>query len=120
MSSKFCVTLSCARDGGDKATAAFVIANAALGSDKDTLVFLVSEGVHLSQQGYADGIHDAGSAPLAELIASFIAGGGRLYACSSCFTRRQLEEQRLVPGAKVVGGATLVEFLTDGCPCVSL
>ncbi len=41
-----------AKDNRDEATVAFVIANAALGSDKETMVFLSSEGVRLAQRGY--------------------------------------------------------------------
>ncbi len=84
MANKFCVSLSCAKDNTDKATVAFVIANAAVGSGKETLVFLSVEGVRLSQKGHADGIHEEGFG-----------------------------------GATVVGGAKLVEFLSDGSPCVS-
>ena len=40
MPGKFCVNLTCAKDNTDKTTVAFVIANAALGSEKDTMVFL--------------------------------------------------------------------------------
>ena len=45
MSDKFCVSLTYSKDDTDKATVAFVIANAALGSEKDTMVFLSTEGV---------------------------------------------------------------------------
>ena len=48
MAGKFCVSLSYAKDNCDKATVAFVVANAALGSEKETIVFLVTEGVQLS------------------------------------------------------------------------
>ena len=44
MSDKFCVMLSHAKDDTDKSTVAFVIANAALGSEKDTTVFLTTDG----------------------------------------------------------------------------
>ena len=119
MPGKFCVTLTHAKDNSDKATVAFVIANAALGSEKDTLVFLSVEAVRLSQQGYADDIHEPGFAPLKDLIANFAAGGGKIYACSPCFKRRGLDENRLIPGCVVVGGAKLVEFLSDGAASVS-
>ena len=76
MAGKFCVTLTCAKDNTDKATVAFVIANAALGSEKETLVFLTNEGVRLSQRGYADDIHEEGFAPLRELMSNFAASGG--------------------------------------------
>jgi predicted peroxiredoxin len=119
MAGKFCVSLSCAVDGGDKPTVAFVIATAALAAEKDTLVFLTSEGVRISQRGYADGIHDEGSPPLKDLIANFTVNGGKIFVCTSCFQRRKLDDAQLVPGATIVGGAKLVEFLADGTPCVS-
>lgn len=119
MASKFCVSLTHAKDNPDKATVAFVVANAALGSGKDTLVFLSSEGVRLAQKGYADDIHEAGFAPLAELMGNFARSGGTIYACSPCFKKRQLDESHLVAGAAIVGGVKLVEFVADGSPCVS-
>ena len=119
MSNKFCVSLSCAKDNTDKATVAFVIANAAVASDKDTLVFLSTEGVRVGVQGYADDIREEGFAPLAELMANFAKAGGKIFVCSPCFKKRGLDETRLVAGATIVGGAKLVEFLSDGSPNVS-
>jgi uncharacterized protein len=119
MAGKFCVTLTYAKDNTDKATVAFVIANAALGSDKDTMVFLMAEGVRLAQQGYADDIHEEGFAPLKELMGNFAGAGGKIFVCSPCFKRRKLDENKLVAGGLIVGGAKLVEFLTDGASSVS-
>ena len=119
MPGKFCVSLTCAKDNTDKATVAFVVANAALGSDKDTMVFLSVEGVRLSQKGYADDVREEGFTPLAELVASFVKGGGTILVCSPCFKKRKLDEGALVPGATVVGGAKLVEFLSSGSPCIT-
>jgi uncharacterized protein len=119
MANKFCVSLTHAKDHTDKATVAFVVANAALGSGKETLVFLSIEGVRLSQKGFADGIHEEGFAPLKELMDNFAKGGGTVYVCSPCFKKRKLDENNLVAGASIVGGAKLVEFLSDGSPCVS-
>lgn len=119
MPGKFCVSLTCAKDNADKATVALVIANAAVASDKDTIVFLSTEGVRLSQRGYADDIHEEGFAPLKELLTNFASAGGKIYVCSPCFKRRKLDEQNLIAGAVIVGGAKLVEFLSDNAPCVS-
>jgi uncharacterized protein len=107
------------KDNCDKATVAFVVANAALKSEKETIVFLVTEGVRLPQRGYADDIHEEGFAPLKDLMSSFTAAGGKILVCSPCFKRRKLDESNLVAGAVVVGGAKLVEFLSEGSPCVS-
>lgn len=119
MAGKFCVSLTHAKDDSDKATVGFVVANAAVASDKETMVFLSTEGVRLSQKGYADDIHEEGFAPLRELIENFAKAGGQIYVCSPCFRRRKLDENNLVPGAVIVGGAKLVEFLSDGSPSVS-
>lgn len=119
MPGRFVVTLTYAHDNPDKATVAFVIANAAVASGQETVVFLTVEGVRLGVVGGADGIHEDGFAPLADLMAAFADAGGQLYVCSPCFKRRRLDETRLVAGARVAGGAKLVEFMAGGCPSVS-
>ena len=118
MAGKLCVSLTFAKDNTDKATVAFVVANAAVASDKKTLVFLSIEGTRLSQRGYADDIHESGFAPLKELLTNFVDGGGTILVCSPCFKKRELDETKLVPGATIVGGAKLVEFLAGGAPSI--
>ena len=119
MDDKFCVNLTCAKNDTDKATVAFVIANAALGSEKDAIVFLSTEGVRLSQKGYSDDVHEDGFLPLRELMSNFAEAGGSILVCAPCFRKRELEEENLVAGARIVGGAVLVEFLTGGTPCIT-
>ena len=116
---KFCVSLTHAKDNADKATVAFVVANAALGSGQDTMVFFSVEAVRLSQKGYADDVHEEGFAPLKELMDNFAKSGGKIFVCSPCFKKRKLDENNLVAGALIVGGAKLVEFLAGGSPCIS-
>ena len=119
MANRFCVSLTHAKDNQDKATVAFVVANAAVGSGKETLVFLSVEGVRLAEKGYADEIREEGFAPLRELMDNFAKSGGTIYVCSPCFKKRKLDENKLVAGASIVGGAKLVEFLSEGSPCVT-
>ena len=119
MPGKFVVSLTCAKEDTDRATVAFVVANAAVASDKDTVVFLSTEGTRLSQKGYADGVHEDGFAALGDLMASFAKAGGKIYVCSPCFKKRSLDENNLIAGAVIVGGAKLVEFMSDGAPSIS-
>ncbi len=119
MAGKFVISLTCAKEDTDRATVAFVVANAAVASDKQTIVFLSTEGTRLSQKGYADDVHEAGFAPLKELMANFAAAGGQIYVCSPCFKKRALNESNLVAGAVIVGGAKLVEFMGEACPSIS-
>jgi predicted peroxiredoxin len=119
MPGKFCVSLTRAKDDTDRATVALVVANAAVASDRETVVFLSTEGVRLAVQGYADDIHEEGFAPLKDLLANFAAAGGKIYVCSPCFKKRGLDETKLIAGATLVGGAKLVEFLGEAAPGVS-
>ena len=119
MSNKFVISLTCATDNPDRATVAFVVANAAVASDRDTVVFLSIEGVRLSQKGVAESIHEESFAPLKDLIANFAQAGGKIFVCSPCFKKRKLDESNLVPGAVIVGGAKLVEFMADGASSLS-
>ncbi|HVB86528.1 MAG TPA: DsrE family protein [Candidatus Dormibacteraeota bacterium] len=118
MAGSFCVSITHSKNDTDKATVGFVVANAAVASDKDTMVFLSTEGVRLAQKGFADDIHESGFAPLKELMENFVKAGGKIYVCSPCFKKRGLAEDKLVAGATIVGGAKLVEFLSGGSPCV--
>ncbi len=117
--SKFCVSLTNAKNDPDRATVAFVIANAAVGSDQETVVFVSTEGVRLVEEGYADDIAEEGFAPLKELMTNFVEVGGTIWVCSPCFKKRGLDETKLVQGATIVGGAKLVELLANGAPCVT-
>lgn len=119
MPGSFVVSLTCAKDNPDKATVAMVVANAAVASDKDTVVFLSTEAVRLAVKGYADDIAEPGFAPLKQLLDNFANAGGKLYVCSPCFKRRQLDDTQLIPGAVIVGGAKLVEFMGTSCPSIS-
>ncbi len=116
---KFVVSLTAAKNDTDKATVAFVIANAGIVSGQETIVFLSTEGVYLADKGYADDIHEEGFKPLKELIDSFVENGGQVWVCSPCFKRRGLEEANLIKNATIVGGAKLVEVLSQGAGSVS-
>lgn len=119
MPGTFVVNLTRAKDDTDRATVGFVVANAAVASDKKTVVFLSTEGVRLALTGYADDIHEEGFAALKDLMTNFVVAGGEIYVCSPCFKKRKLDETKLVPGAVIVGGAKLVEFMGDGAPSIS-
>ncbi len=119
MAGKFCVSMTNAKNDPDRVTVGFVVANAAAGSDQETLVFLSTDGVQLAVEGYADDIHEDGFSPLKDLMANFVEAGGTIWVCSPCFKKRGLDENALIKGATIVGGAKLVEFLASGAPCVT-
>lgn len=117
--SKLMLSITHAKNDTDKATVGFVVANASVASEVETVVFLSTEGVRLCQQGYADDIHEEGFAPLKQLMDDFVEAGGIIWVCSPCFKKRGLDEGKLVAGATIVGGAKAVEFLSTGGSCMS-
>ena len=118
MAGKFCVSLTSAKDNTDKATVAFVVANAAVASDKETMVFLSTEGVRLSEKGYADDIHEEGFSA-ARADREFCQGRWPDLRVLPLFQAPQARREQ--PGARGGDrrGARLVEFLSDGSPSVS-
>ena len=120
MSNKFCVSITHCKQDGDKATVGFVVANAALGSEKETMVFLSTDGVWAAVKGeYEKIVEGAPFAPLKELVDKFVAGGGRILVCTPCRKKRGIEPEQLIEGATPAGGAALVEFLSDGAPSIT-
>jgi len=119
MLGKFMVSITHSKDNTDKATVGFVVANGAVASGQETVVFLSTEGVRLSIKGYADDIHEEGFAPLKDLIQQFIDAGGQIWVCSPCFKRRKLNEGELLPNTTIVGAAKAIEFLSQGAPSLT-
>ena len=79
MANTFCVTITECKTNGDKATLGFVVANAALGSEKDTMVFLSADGVWAAVTGEVDAIDEGDPfAPLKELVEKFTASMARI------------------------------------------
>lgn len=116
----FCVTLNHCKQDPDKATVAFVVATAALGSGKDTMVFLSSDGVWAAVKAEAAKVNEGDPfKPLTELITNFLAAGGRVVACAPCCKKRGITPEALFEGVQLAGGAVLVEWLSNGSPCTS-
>ena len=119
MLNNFAVNLTHSTDDPDRATVAMVVANAAVASGKQTIVFLSSEGVRLATKGIAEQINEEGFQPMTALVGNYLAAGGTVWVCSPCFKKRGLAEDKLIKNAIIVGGAKLVEALSQGAACVS-
>ena len=119
MAGKFTVSITAAKNDPDKATVGFVVANAAVASGQETVVFLNVEGACLAEKGYAEDIHEEGFAPIKQLMDQFVEAGGTIWVCSPCYKKRGLSEDNLIDGATIVGGARLVEFLSQGSASIT-
>jgi predicted peroxiredoxin len=108
------------RDDPERAIVPFIAATVAAASGQDALVVLTIEGAWLCKRGYAETVAADGFPGLAELLASFVEAGGEIWGCSACTTPRGITEADLVPGARIVGAATIVAAVAEGAVPVAL
>jgi predicted peroxiredoxin len=115
------VVINCTHGGEDaeRATLSFVVGNVSATADQPTVVLLTCEGVWLGTKGYADGVTQAGMPALAEVLGSFVAAGGEVWACGACTGPRGITEADLVPGARIVTAAMVVEAMAGGARTLS-
>jgi predicted peroxiredoxin len=52
-------------------------------------------------------------------MSKFLAAGGKIMACAPCLKKRGFGEDQLIEGVQPAGGAALVEWLSEGSPCVT-
>jgi uncharacterized protein len=108
------------RDDPERAIVPFIAANVAAASGQEALVVLTIEGAWLCKRGYAASVTAEGFPGLAELVASFVEAGGRIWGCSACTTPRGITEADLVEGAQIVGAAAIVAAVVEGAVPVAL
>jgi predicted peroxiredoxin len=108
------------RDDPERATVPFIAANVAAAAGQEAVVLLTIEGAWLCKRGQAELVEAAGFPRLGELVASLVEAGGEIWGCSACTTPRGITEADLIPGAQIVGAATIVEAVANGATPVSL
>jgi len=92
------VSLTHAKDNADKATVAFVVANAAVGSGKGgRSSSSVVEAVASLQKRATPTTSARGFAPLRELMDNFAKAGGTMYVCSPGFNEAQARREPTYP-----------------------
>jgi predicted peroxiredoxin len=107
-------------DDPERAIVPFIAANVAAASGQDAVVLLTVDGAWLCRQGYADGVTQQGFPALTQLITDFVDAGGEIWGCSACTNPRGITEDQLIPGARIVGAATIVEAIAQGAVPVAL
>lgn len=114
MAAKILANCTHGKEHPERATLTFVVGNVAATADQESVVLLTVDGVWLATKGYADGIQKEGFQPLAEVMRSFVANGGEIWACGACTKPRGITEADLVEGARIVTAANVVEYMAAG------
>jgi predicted peroxiredoxin len=101
-------------DAPERCSQAFTVASTALAAGASVSLWLTGEAVWLAVPGRAEAFELPHSAPLAELRDAVLAGGS-LTVCTQCAARRDLDQDDLLPGARIAGSASFVdEVLREG------
>lgn len=93
----------------EKASLPFVLANAAMVMEVETLVVLQGPAVFLARKGCLEHVHAAGFVPLKELVEAFFEQGGRMGVCVPCIQERKIDVSDLIEDAIPMAGGTLTE-----------
>lgn len=117
--SKILVNCTHGKEDPERATLPFIVGNVAATADQEAVVLLTIEGVWLATEGYADGIQKDGFQPAREVMESFITNGGQVWACGACTKPRGITDADLIPGAKIVTAANVVEYMALGASTLS-
>ena len=107
------------KEDPERATLAFVVGNVAASADQEAVVLLTIEGVRNATKGYADDIRKEGFQPLKDVMESFVANGGQIWACGACAKPRGISESDMIKGARIVSAASVVEWLASGASSLS-
>lgn len=114
MPNKLLLHCTYGKENAERAILPFIVGNVAVTADKEATIFLTVEGVWLATKGYAEQVKKEGFPPLSEILQSFVANGGKIWACGACTKPRGISEGDLIEGAKIVTAANLVEELVNG------
>ncbi len=113
MSNKAVISLSTGLEDAEKVTVALLVAVGAAETGRPTLMFLTKEAARLATRGVAIGTACEGCPPIADLMARYVAAGGRYLVCPICFNSKHLDEATLIEGASIGGTIPMWEWIGD-------
>ncbi len=116
---KVVINLTAGHEDAEKVTIAFLVGTAALAKGKRVTMFLTKEAVRIGLPGYAQAVEVAGAPPVERLFEQYADGGGELFVCPICFEGRRLDEEALVPNAKLAGATPLMDWIGEGATVFS-
>jgi predicted peroxiredoxin len=113
MTQKAVVSLSTGLEDPETVMIAYLVAVGAAEAGRPTLMFLTKEAVRLALDGVAVGVACDGCPAIPDLVKRYEAAGGRYYVCPICFNTKQLDADRLIPGAEIQGTVPMWDWIGD-------
>ena len=110
---KFLINCQDGVNNVERATISFILAVTA-SKTNETAVFITSDAAKLCVKGGVDGLVAQGYEPLANLVASFIENGGKIWLCPACVKAKGLTENDLIDGVEIAGAPRTMAFMAGG------
>jgi len=108
------IKVTAGKDEPERCGQALTVAATAIASGVAVSLWLAAEAAWLALPGRADDIVLPHSPPMADLLASIVAGG-RVTLCTQCAARRDIAPGDVIEGIQIGGAATFVSEVTaDG------
>lgn len=120
MAERLLINCTYGEDDPERATVPYIVASTAVASGQDAVVICTAEGVWSGVEGRQEGIAQDGMPALIDLYRQLIDGGGEVWLCSACTNLRDITEDQLAEGARIVGAAQIVEAAATGGRSVTL
>jgi uncharacterized protein len=111
---KVVIGLTHGLDDSESVLIAYLLGVEALRKDKQVVMWLTKDGVHVATPGFAARVEVPGAPSVPALHKEYVERGGRFFACPVCVKTRNLEGAELVEGAEVKGAPSLYEFTGGG------
>jgi predicted peroxiredoxin len=112
MTDNVVIALSCGTDNPNRATRAIHLATIAHKEGKNTVLFLLDEGVYLAKEGLAEHLRAATGDIADDLITYLQAHDVPILVCTPCAKARRITEEELIEGARM---ATAAELINRSC-----
>ena len=105
------IKVTAGKDEPERCGQALTVAATAVASGVAVSLWLAAEAAWLALPGRADDIVLPHSPPLADLLASIVAGG-QVTLCTQCAARRDIGPEDVIEGIRIGGAATFVSEIT--------
>lgn len=111
MAGKVLINLATGLEDPERVTVAFLVGAAALDRGDAVAMWLTKDAVRLALPGHADGVACDGCPPLSRLFEQYADGGGELLVCPICLNARKLDDEAMIPNARVAGATPMLDWI---------
>lgn len=118
MADKLIILMSRGIDS-EMSSVAFTLANGAQTAEMQVFVFLTSSAVDLVRKRGQQMTHVPPLEPLRTLMDTFLARGGKIWACPPCVSSRGYEADDLMEGVEIKGASAMFEQIKAGAATLS-